>query len=115
MHELAIIQELVGMAEAELSKIGAITKVNTLTIRVGSLSGASPEALNFAFEVVAPSTSLAGAHLNIIESKPICHCLSCHKNLPMDEFQFACPSCKSSDIVIEGGHDLCLESMEVEE
>ena len=115
MHELGLIQEIIGLAEQELSRAGCVSKVTKITLKVGKLSGASPEALRFAFDVVAPSTRLAGAHLQIVEPQPTCHCDSCGLIAEIDEVLFACPSCGSSDIEIHGGRDLNLESIDVED
>ena len=115
MHELGLVQEMIGLAEEELSRAGCVSKVTKITLKVGKLSGASPEALHFAFDVIAPSTRLAGADLLIVESQPICHCPSCGLNAEIDELLFVCPSCSSTDIEIHGGRDLHLESMDVED
>jgi hydrogenase nickel incorporation protein HypA/HybF len=115
MHELAIVQELIKLAEVELSRARFEGKVKVLTIKVGKLSGASPEALQFAFEAVAPSTRLKGARLDIEEPKPMCRCLNCGFEQEVDGYLFECPACGSGDIVIDGGRDLRLDSLEVED
>ena len=115
MHELGIIQHLVSLAEDELAKTDCDAKVKTVEIRVGTLSGASPEALEFAFEVVAPLTQFKGAHLVITKSKAVCACRKCGKIQEVDEFLFVCPTCGSTEIEIAGGRDLYLESIEVED
>ena len=115
MHELGLIQEMISLAEEELSRAGCVSKVTKITLKVGKLSGASPEALRFAFDVIAPSTRLAGAHLLIVEPQPTCHCPSCGLSTEIDELLFACPSCGNTDIEIHSGRDLYLESIDVED
>jgi len=115
MHELAIINNMIGLAETELSRIGAVDKVSTITIRVGCLSGASPEALRFAFEVVAPSTKLRGARLEIVQPGIACRCRTCGETHKANELLFRCPSCGGADLDTQGGRDLYLESIEVQD
>ena len=115
MHELAIINDMIALAETELSRIGAVDKVNTITIRVGCLSGASPEALRFAFDVVVLSTRFCGARLVILQPRITCRCRTCGRAHEAMELLFQCPSCGGCEVEIEGGRDLCLESIEVQE
>ena len=115
VHELGLVQELIRLAEEELSRANCVSKVTKVSLKVGKLSGASPEALRFAFEVVIPATKLTGANLEIIETFPLCHCHTCQHEEVSDTICFTCPKCGSSDITIEGGRDLFLESIDVEE
>jgi hydrogenase nickel incorporation protein HypA/HybF len=115
MHELGIIRHLVSLAENELDKADCRAKVKSVEIRVGTLSGVSPEALEFAFNVVAPSTKLKGAHLLISECKPVLLCRKCETTREIDEILFTCPACGGSDVEIAGGRELHLESIEVED
>ena len=93
MHEFGIVQQLVSLAEDELANRNCTAKVKSLSIRVGTLSGASPEALKFSFEGIASSTGLKDARLVITESKPLCACRNCGRVQLVEEFLFACPSC----------------------
>lgn len=115
VHELGIVQELISLAEQELLKAGFEGTVSSITVRVGRLSGANPEALRFAFENSATESLLAGAELIIVEINPICKCSECGAEQEISDYIFTCPACGSNNIVIQGGADLNLESMEVED
>lgn len=115
MHELGLIEELVKIAEGELERAGVDAPVTRVVLRVGRLSGASPEALETAFDVVAPQTKLRGAVLEIHEPRPLCRCAACGLEQEVDGFLLACPSCASPVITIEGGQDLMIESLDVED
>jgi len=115
MHEIGIVQSLINLAESEIRDNGYSGPVRSLTIRVGRLSGAQPEAIRFAFEVISAESPLSGAKLNIIEVKPKITCQACGKISETDELKFECPLCGSSEINISGGDDLNLESIELEE
>lgn len=115
MHELGIVEQLVRIAVDELEKAGAEGPVSSVSLRVGVMSGASPEALRTAWEVVVPNTRLKGAELLIDEPPATCRCLECGATSEVDGYAFACPSCNSGQIAIEGGSELQLASLEVEE
>ena len=115
MHELGIVQELIGLAEKELANAGFEGRVESITVRVGRMSGANPEALRFAFEAVAPESLLAGAELVIVEVNPVCKCSQCGAEQEISDYTFACPKCGSNNITVQGGTELNLESMEVED
>jgi hydrogenase nickel incorporation protein HypA/HybF len=113
MHELGIIEEMVQIAEAELDRAGAAGPVSRMTLKVGKLSGASPEALMVAFQTVAPNTRLNGADLVIEEPPARCNCLECGAQSEVDGFVVECPACGSGQIVIDGGRDLLIASLDV--
>ena len=115
MHELGIVEELVRIANNELERAGVTGPVTRVSLRVGKLSGASPEALQTAWEVVVPQTRLVGAELVIDEPYATCRCLSCGVTSEVDGYAYCCPSCDSGEIVIEGGNDLQLTSIDVDD
>jgi hydrogenase nickel incorporation protein HypA/HybF len=115
MHEAAIAEELISVAQTELTRSGAHGRVLRLELTVGRLSGVSPEALRFAFERLAPGTVVAGACLEIAEPKALCRCRPCGKQTGTDDVFGGCPACGSADVTIEGGRELLLQSIEVED
>jgi len=115
LHELGIVQELINLAEQELLKAEFEGQVSEVTVKVGRLSGANPEALRFAFEAVVSQSRLEGASLNIVEINPLCKCSECGSEQEIAEYIFVCPACGSHNILISGGTDLNLESLEVED
>lgn len=115
MHEISIVQSLIRLAENELEQKRLSGPVKSLTIRVGYLSGAQPEAISFAFGIIADESVLAGANLNIIRVKPVIICRECGKTSESEELVFECPKCGSREIDIAGGDDLNLETIELAE
>ena len=115
MHELGIIEEMVKLAVHEIERAGATEPVTCITLTVGKLSGASPEALRTAFEIVSPQTRLRGADLVIHEPGAFCHCQECGRETEVDGYLFACPHCGSGSIVLEGGNQLQLASIDLDD
>ena len=68
MHELSIAMSLVDAVCDELPRLGSRVTVRSVRIRVGPLSGVVGEALQFAFEVAAEGSPIAGARLEIEEA-----------------------------------------------
>jgi len=64
MHEVSIMESAVRMA-VDAAKSAGASRVLVLRLRVGTLSGAVPEALRFAFDVVCRDTIAEGASLEM--------------------------------------------------
>jgi hydrogenase nickel incorporation protein HypA/HybF len=102
MHELAIVEALIDQVGQELDRAGQPGRVLRVELSIGRLSGVLGESVRFAFGLLTPGTRVEGAELVIREPKAVCNCR-------------ACPRCASTDIIIEGGRDLLLQSIEIEE
>ena len=113
MHELSIMESALSLALEQARQAGA-GRVLTLRLRVGVLSGVAPEALEFAFEVLAPGTCAAGAAL-AIESVPARFwCGGCSREFQADELLAECPGCHQASGEIRAGRELELASLEIE-
>ena len=115
MHELSIVEALIEQVEKEVDRSGHHGRVAKLDLTIGRLSGVSCDSIRFAFELLSPSTIVEGASVHIDEPSAECVCGVCGRRTEIRELLAQCPDCGSSDIVIEGGRDLLLESIELEE
>lgn len=115
MHEVALVHALIEQVEHEVRESGRQGRVTRLELVVGRLSGASPDALRFAVEVLAPGTLIETAQLHITEPCATCRCRECGASSSIEELVAACPQCHSLAVIIEGGRDLLLQSIELEE
>lgn len=115
MHEAAVAEELIAAAQAQLARHGVQGRVLRLEVTVGRLSGVSAEALRFAFERLAPGTPVAGARLDIAEPPAWRRCRRCGDRSRTDELFGVCPACGSDEVTVEGGHELLLQTLEVED
>lgn len=114
MHEMSIVQALIEQVEAEVEKAGPGGHVVGLDLVVGRLSGVNADSIRFAFEVLSSGTILEGASLRVREPAAYSECRACGTRVEIDELTMACPACGSGEIVIAGGRDLLLQSIEVE-
>ena len=116
MHEVAIVETLIRQVADEVEQSGHTGRVTRLDLIVGRLSGASAEAIRFAFELLSKDDPLLdGAELVIDEQKAVCRCQACGVETEIDELVAACPVCESGQIQIVGGNDLMLASIDLED
>jgi hydrogenase nickel incorporation protein HypA/HybF len=111
VHELSIAGAIVAVAERH----AAGRRVHALDVRVGALRQVVPEALEFAFEVVAQGSALDGAELRIETVPASGRCSHCGASAELHGFPFACTACGSLDVELEGGEELLVESIDVDD
>lgn len=115
MHELSIVKALIEQVGSEVQRAGHTGRVSRLELTVGRLSGVNADAVRFAFELAAPGTVVEAAELCIAEPKARCACRACGESGEIDALVPECPACGSIDILIEGGHELVLETIDLDE
>ena len=112
MHEVSIMEEAVRMAVESARESGA-TRVLSLRLRVGALSGVVPEALRFAFDVVCRGT-LAEAATLVVETVPATGwCPDCQMEYACDHFFSECPRCQKFNGQLQRGRELEISSVEI--
>ncbi len=115
MHEYSIVQALLEQVQSEVEKSGHPGHVVSLHLVVGRLSGVHVDAIRFGFEMLSPDSVANGATLRIDEPKARCECRTCFAQQEIDEIVVSCPVCGSGDIAIQGGQDLLLHTIELED
>lgn len=115
MHEVSIVEALVEQVESEVQRAGHTGRVVRLNVSVGRLSGVNVDSFRFAFEMIAPDTLLAEARLEIDVPPAHCRCSACGALTAIDDLVAQCPACGRPEITFEGGRDLMLQSIELEE
>ena len=111
MHELSIAQSVVTIAERSAGG----RRVAVVRLRVGHLRQVVPDALEFAFELVAQGTVVEGAALEIEPVPATGVCRACGARSELREFPFSCSRCGGLEIEITAGEELEVEELEVEE
>jgi hydrogenase nickel incorporation protein HypA/HybF len=93
VHELGLLVSVVKAVDSAAAKAGA-NAVERVGLRVGSLSGAVPEALRGAWPIATSGTRLAGATLEIEELEAAIRCGACATEQVVDQFYaLRCPGC----------------------
>jgi hydrogenase nickel incorporation protein HypA/HybF len=113
MHEVGIMESALDAVLQHARSRGA-NRVHRIVLRIGSLSGVDPEALRFAFEVVARDTAAAGAALEIRDVPALAHCSSCSTTFGVSSgFIFSCPNCGRLSGDVRQGRELELSRIEL--
>lgn len=113
MHEMGIIAGVLDAVNASASDAGA-TSVTRVDLRVGEMTEAIVDALEFAFEALSEGTLCEGAELAIEMVNPTSICLECAEEFAHDRFHRTCPSCGSYETVLLTGRELEIASIEVD-
>jgi len=112
MHEVSIMSEAVRMA-VEAAQTAGAQQVTGLRLRVGRLSGAVPEAMEFAWDVVRRGTIAEGARLEIESVPATCWCATCQAEFDCIEFFDECPRCHNLSAELRGGRELEIAAVEI--
>ena len=105
MHEVSLIQSINETVMAEMPKHN-ITKVESITLRIGEMRQVIPDTLLFAFEVLSKDTPLEGAKL-IIENIPTRgRCKKCGQEFVVENWIRTCSECGGTDIEIISGREM---------
>ncbi len=116
MHEFAIAEGLVKIAQEELRKLGdPPPKPLAVHIAAGALNQIVKESLDLAFETLTADTPLAGACLvlRLIPAGGVCAKCGWEGSFPKPPF--FCPKCESARVTLTSGRELYLESLEIED
>ena len=105
-------QEAVRMA-VETARSAGARRVLGLRLRVGTLSGAVPEAMQFAFDVVCRDTIAEGASLAIESVSAACWCSTCRQEFECADYLAECPQCHNVSGDLRHGRELEIASVEM--
>jgi hydrogenase nickel incorporation protein HypA/HybF len=108
MHELALMGHIVEAIE-ERTRPARVVRVS---LQIGRLSGAVPDALRFCFDACTRDTALEGAELVIREIPGRALCRDCGEELLLDSFLDLC-TCGSASLDVVAGQELRIQSVEV--
>jgi hydrogenase nickel incorporation protein HypA/HybF len=115
MHEVAIVDALIGQVEEEVRRAGATGRVLRLELSIGRLSGVSVDSLRFALELLAPGTIVESAEVDIRQPQAVCCCSACGARTEIESVPIHCPHCSVREVTIEGGREMLLETIELED
>jgi len=113
MHEVSIMAEAVRLA-VETAQSHCAARVIGLRLRVGTLSGAVPAAMRFAWDVVCRDTIADGAWLEIETVPAAGWCATCETEFACGDFLGECPTCHNLSSELRRGRELDIASVELE-
>jgi len=103
------------MVSAALATPGvSAQRLRSLSVSVGALSSASASALSFCLELVLEQRGIEGVKVNIREVPARVRCRCGDEHCPENLWD-PCPKCGGFDREPIEGHDVILDSVEVED
>ncbi len=106
-------QSALSMALDQATQAGA-HRVLVIRLRIGALSGVVPDALQFAFEVLAPGTLAEKAELAIECVPARFWCAACSREFVSEDLFADCPACHRPSGELRAGREMEVASMEID-
>jgi hydrogenase nickel incorporation protein HypA/HybF len=114
MHEMSVAKNILDIVHEHI-RSEEESKVRSIILKVGELSGIVSDSLEFCFSTLVDNTPLRGAKL-LIQTIPIsAACNSCNYISQLEYGIFFCEKCHSSDIKLITGKELQIEQIELED
>lgn len=114
MHEMSLVQALLAQLDA-LALEHNKTRVVSVTVDIGPLSGVAIDSFEFAFTVLAAENSLTQAAKLIILSPPATYiCTACHHPHQGPTRPEQCERCQETLLLAQGGDAIVLNQVELE-
>jgi len=112
MHEVSIMAEALRMA-VDAAKSANASRVLKLRLRIGTLSGVVPEAMQFAFDVVCRDTMAENARLEIETVPAAGWCATCETEFECADFFSECPRCHNVSGELRRGREMEIADVEI--
>lgn len=114
MHERSLVQALLRqVTDLAAGYVGG--EVQQVRVRVGEFSGVAPELLSTAYDELVQSTALQNSTLKIERVPLTATCQDCTNEFQIKGFRFQCDQCGSLRLSIQGGDEMLLDSVVIEE
>ncbi len=115
MHEISLVQGLFQQL-ADLATQNKMTRVVSVTMEIGPLSGVVVDSFKFGFDILSKEDDLIrGAELIINTTAVTYRCSKCNSTQQSTgEKPDCCPECNEIFLFAEGGDELILQKVEME-
>lgn len=112
MHELSIVTYVIRQVE-ELAQEHQLSKVSSVTLEFGEVSGIVPEYLVDCWNWYAKKTPLIEGAQLLTETIPaVTWCDSCKKTYPTLKYGKTCPYCGSAETWLQQGSEMNIKQIE---
>ena len=114
MHEISIVQGLFVQLE-ELAKDNGASRIISVTVEIGPLSGVVVDSFQFGFDILAAEHPMLKEAKLILRIPPVRYtCTSCGKVFEDVSRPGQCAQCVELLLVPQGGDDVILNQVEME-
>ncbi len=112
MHELGTIHYVIDTVE-KLAVENQLTKIGSVTLEVGEVSGIIPRFLSDYWEYAKKKTTyLQEAELKIETIQAVTYCQACGKTYPTVQYAKICPYCQSDNTFLVTGNEYVIKEIE---
>ena len=112
MHELGIVFHIIKSVE-EIGAQNELTKVSSVTLEIGEVSGIVPEYLTDCWKwAVKKSKLLDGSELRVEQIDAVTYCEACGRTYPTVQYAKICPHCGSDKTYLLAGNEYNIKEIE---
>jgi hydrogenase nickel incorporation protein HypA/HybF len=111
VHELGLCEGVLAAVERR----AAGRRVTRVRVRVGAQHRVVESAFDQSFALVSQGTVAEGAAVDLVTVPVRVRCLDCGHEAEATDALAACPACGALDLETEGGDELILEAIHLEE
>ncbi|HEY8391270.1 MAG TPA: hydrogenase maturation nickel metallochaperone HypA [Capillibacterium sp.] len=112
MHELGIVFHIIKTVE-RIGDENKLTRVSTVTVELGEVSGVIPEELTNCWNWAVRKTELLKEARLALETIPaVTFCADCQRTYPTVQYGRICPHCGSEQTYLRQGNEINLKSIE---
>lgn len=112
MHELSIVTYVIKQVE-KIAVEQQLTKIESVTLEFGEVSGVVPEYLVDCWDWYAKKTPIINGSKLLYEIIPaVTWCDSCKKTYPTVQYGKTCPHCGSGETWLQQGNEMNIKQIE---
>lgn len=112
MHELSLANNIIDQVCESAIENGA-TKIISVRLLLGPLSGVDAQSLEFCFTEACLGTLATGAILVIENSPLLIKCQSCEIESEVNVYNLLCPHCHDGHVKVVSGREFKIMDLEV--
>lgn len=114
MHELGLLTSVVAAVEKAAADADyQVTRVKKVSLNVGSMSGAFPQALYGSWPIATAQSICESAELEINPIPASVYCPKCQREVEIDEFfALLCPKCQTPTANLSHGREFDISWVE---
>lgn len=115
MHELPVTQGILDVVIDAARRNGG-RRILAIDLVIGDMSSIVDDSIQFYFDILSKDTPAEGAVLRFRRAPATAVCLDCgHTFTARVPLEPACPRCSGSHLIVSGGRDFHVESIDVDE
>ncbi len=113
MHEMSLVEGVRELIENAAAREG-FSRVNSVRVEIGQLSGVEREAFEFCFDLAMRDGIAAGAQLEVVATPGRGRCPACGRETALAVVYDPCEHCGTVPVAVIGGTAMRVIDLEVE-